>query len=59
MEENSLRRVNLKNSLIVLDDTNARKCKAIRSRVMASPDKYRLVFDAPEVRGGVMGFEVI
>ena len=48
-----------RSKLIVLDDTNARKCKGIRSHVMSSPDKYRLVFDAPEVRGGVMGFEVI
>jgi len=48
-----------RSKLIVLDDTNSRKCKAIRSHVLASPNKYHLVFDAPEVRVGVMGFEVL
>lgn len=48
-----------RSSLIVLDDTNIRKCKGIRNHVIAYPEKYRIIFDFPNVRNGIMGVETI
>lgn len=45
--------------VIVLDDTEARKCKWIREYAKSSPDKYEIIFDEPSIRGGVMAFSVI
>jgi hypothetical protein len=43
--------------LFFLDDVNSRKCKAIRELVLSN-SKYRVLFDAPHIRAGVMAFEV-
>lgn len=43
--------------LFFLDDINSRKCKAIRQLVLSS-SKYRVLFDAPQIRAGVMAFEL-
>jgi hypothetical protein len=44
--------------MIVLDDTKIRKCKWIREQVLSDTDRYKLIFDAPEYRNGVMIFSV-
>ena len=43
-------------SLILLDDTTARKCKTIRQIVLSEPENYTIFLDDTEYRGGVMGF---
>lgn len=46
-------------NIIFADDTNIRKCKWIREHVLCNPDKYHLIFDAPQNRNGVMAFSVV
>ena len=43
-------------SLILLDDTTARKCKTIRETVLSDTETYTVLFDDTGYRGGVMGF---
>ena len=45
--------------IVVLDDTNERKCRWIRESVTSSPQNYRILIDMPNIRLGVMAFEVI
>jgi len=45
--------------IIILDDTKARKCKKIREYVLNNKDKYKILFDDPLDRNGIMGFEKI
>jgi hypothetical protein len=48
-----------RSSIVVLDDTRARKCNWIREHALQNTDKYELIFDAPDVRGGIMAFSVM
>lgn len=43
-------------SVIMLDDTTARKCKTIRQIVLSEPENYTVILDDTSYRGGVMGF---
>jgi hypothetical protein len=45
-----------RSSMILLDDTTARKCKTIRETVLSDTENYTLLFDETRYRGGVMGF---
>lgn len=48
-----------KSKIIILDDTTARKCKDIRIHVLNSPEEYKILFDEPGCRNGIMGFKKI
>jgi len=48
-----------RSKIIILDDTTARKCKDIRTYVIDNQTKYKILFDQPEYRNGIMGFEKI
>jgi hypothetical protein len=48
-----------RSKVVILDDTNARKCKWIREQVLTNTTQYEVLFDAPHIRGGVMAFIVI
>lgn len=43
--------------MFILDDTQTRKCKWIRSHVLSNPSKYHVIFDHPSDRNGTMAFE--
>ena len=48
-----------RSKIIILDDTTNRKCKDIRTLVMDNQTKYKILFDQPECRNGIMGLEKI
>jgi len=48
-----------RSKIVILDDTTARKCKDIRTHVIDNQTKYKILFDKPECRNGMMGFEKI
>ena len=48
-----------RSNIIILDDTTARKCCSIRKYVIGNPLEYKILFDDPSFRNGIMGFEKI
>jgi len=42
--------------MFILDDTQMRKSKWIKSHVLSNPSKYRVIFDRPTDRNGTMAF---
>jgi hypothetical protein len=57
--ESEFKKLANRSKIIVLDDTEVRKGKAIKASVISSPDKYKIIFNLPEMRNGIMAFEII
>lgn len=47
-----------RSKIIVLDDTQCRKCKKIRDHVISNSSRYELIFDNTSERNGTMAFYV-
>jgi hypothetical protein len=57
--ESEFKKLANRSKIIVLDDTEVRKGRAIKASVISSPDKYKIIFNLPEIRNGIIAFEII
>lgn len=57
--ESEFKKLASRSKIIIVDDTEARKSRAIKASVISSPDKYKIIFNLPEMRNGILAFEII